>query len=1614
MGRGDYRRDKERTSSELPRRRSQPSGSRSPLWRRVQPGADRRRRGAPGQMQEAAGRRQSRMDDEPPVCREGWRRRTGSAPAGGRRSEEFLSRSGRGGKEGSGKEGQQESQEEGRGAQEEEKQVSASDRPWEPRPGGDSRQQWLGPFSPEAEAVPQEGQAYGEKGQEKEAQLLQRRELREKFEQFSREQRCSRRHIWPKSHGKAHLAPLPRRVNSDIVGHDAGATVDCPGAALGPGPARAAAPVPAVLPGQHGSQNAACNAARGAPPSVLPGPGYSRQDSGDAGCLDPEVEGFGRANQWQALDSDQSIRTGARGACSRGNGPGDRGCGKRSTRSRTSESSGSPALRHREQPGSQPGMEERRGKRQRSERPRQGQRLEAGQQGSEGLQAGEGERAGQRQGKREVEGKEGASAALDVTQGGQEPPGGFTGGEGFSPGGGEDPLKVEVGGEKVARQEASPSFTSTMAGPEGKKAGPSQEYSPGPSFSSRRFLSSECGALEGRELVAMGDLLNDALGEYGDVLTSHSRPQPSGLGSMCIFPLPLSSEIIKRSPHPGMVRATCRALNLLYGESQESEKRKLSGAGERALRFVCRCVEDMGNWTEKFPKINFDIFFRSKGVDYRGEEVRVAQRFSWTSISPAMPPEVGGVELLDFCTLGTKFYIQNFPDFLVPADKQFLGRAPTVMVGDDDWLEVCRGLLDRRVCGIIPLNQVFHIHGRPLLGGLFGVGKNEFVGNVETQRLIMNFVPLNDNCRPVDSDISTLPGISGLSPFILEDGEIALISSEDIRCFFYLFSLPANWFPFLAFNKLLPPELVPNEWKGQPCVLHARVLPIGFRNSVGIAQHIHRNVIRHALANALPPISGEGEMRKDRAATSCKASYRIYLDNFDAICKVDPDTAAQIEGKPGLLSLLAREAYSEAKLTRHPGKSVCQAEVAEVQGALVDGRRGIAYPKPAKVGIYVSLGLELLRRGVATQKEMQVVCGGFVYVCLFRRPLLSALNACWRFIEAFKHEPPVVRLPLPREVRLEIARFCALVPLARMDFRLTCMGDVTASDASSSGGGACVSSKLTSYGAAAANAAVRGDIPEEHDLTQVLSVGLFDGVGCLRIACDLLGLPMAGHISVEKAAEGRRVVEAAFADTIFVPDVEMVDEELVASWAGRFTQVGLVLIGAGPPCQGVSGLNSDRRGALRDVRSSLFQHVPRIKLLFKRSFPWAQVHLLMESVASMDEQDKEIMSRAVDEIPFHIDAAGITLAHRPRLYWCDWELLAMVGVDLTIREHAAFGQHHTVTLTARLDPMDYLEPGWKLQHENQRLPTFTTSRPSPQPGRKPAGLKSCKPHERHRWEEDMHRFPPYQYRDNNCLVHRDGSLRIATIKEMEVIMGMPLDYTASCSPKSQRGTASYTDTRLSLVGNAWCIPVITYLVYCLCRPLGLCRSFSLQQMVWASKPGGAGELQRLLLRPPLRRSLVPAPVEGVQLVKKLAGLVSIKGEDLLLQSSSEHSVKHQRLRASVPANLWQWRTIAGWAWQGSPEHINVLELRAIYTTVRWWVSQRKAHSCRFVHLTDSLVCLHALSRGRSSSRKMRRTIAKLNSYLLACNLHPLWAYVHTSANPADRPSRRKVRKKWAK
>ena len=1135
------------------------------------------------------------------------------------------------------------------------------------------------------------------------------------------------------------------------------------------------------------------------------------------------------------------------------------------------------------------------------------------------------------------------------------------------------------------------------------------------------FLAREGGRLGVKEFLR-SQLVGRSLGDVSQLLCSifdearvkcnfkHNKIQNSG----GIFPLPetfaglKSCEIELKLEVAWMVLALCRSLNSFYGVEWR-EASAVTLAKQASVRSLATYAEENLKWSEKFSGVRWESLMSTRSVDYNGDEVRVARYFRWENLEGALPDEVGKINLEDVCELGTLQYIRSFEDYLLPKEAQVYTRPPRVMVDEDSWEQVCSGLVNKGICEFMPMSEVYHIEGRPLLNGLFGVSKDELKNGWEVFRLIMNLVPVNKLCRNLGGDISTLPSWAGMAPYLIGDGEVALISSEDIRCFFYLFTIPDQWKKYMGFNKQVPDSCLPSVLKGKNCVLVSRVLPMGFLNSVSIAQHIHRRVVRMGLLSSPLGLGSQSEIRRDKPLPSSELLFRVYLDNFDLIQRVDERTAAVIQGEASLDVLRLRQQYSSLGLPRHPKKAVQQASVGEIQGAMVNGITGRVTPKPEKVLKYFELVLQLVAEGRASLKQMQIACGGLVYCSMFRRPMLGMLNAVWTFMTSLVSEPPVVRKPLPDNVKLELVRFLGAMPLAQMNLRLSFSEEVTASDASEFGGGFCVSKKLTPMGVYASHCSVRGDIPEIDDHCQVLTVGLFDGIGALRVAADALVLPMAGHLSSEVSPEASRVLESHFPDGASIGPVQDITEDMVVQWACKYSNVGVVVVAGGPPCQGVSGLNSDRKGALRDARSSLFPHVRRVFVLCKRHFRWAQVHYLMESVFSMDPDDRYVMSESIGSLPWMVDSLGIALCRRPRLYWFSWEVQDGEGVEIHPPEDESYYGYGEIKLTVDLDEQEYLKAGCSL-NSKEGLPTFTTSRPRSSPGNRPAGKWQCTAEELEFWESDGFRYPPYQYRWKHLV--RDGEeSRLPTIAEKEVIMGFPLNFTATCLPKSKQQGRAYLDVRHTLIGNTWNVQVVTWLLSNLFNPLGLTSIRSASQVVSQLCPGRSSCLRGYLARPPIRVPRGPGlPDSQAILARKLSSFVSIKGEDILLQSPTEGTLKFHRLRIGVPAKLWRWRVIAGWRWKFANAHINELELRAVLTTLSWRLERRRQFSSRFVHLVDSLVVLHCLSRGRSSARKLRRPLSQINSLLLAADVHPVWAYVSTKQNPADRPSRLKVNK----
>ena len=118
---------------------------------------------------------------------------------------------------------------------------------------------------------------------------------------------------------------------------------------------------------------------------------------------------------------------------------------------------------------------------------------------------------------------------------------------------------------------------------------------------------------------------------------------------------------------------------------------------------------------------------------------------------------------------------------------------------------------------------------------------------------------------------------------------------------------------------------LPDDLKGQEVYLASKVLPVGFANSVSLAQHVHRNLAtwssRHHPGDAGEVMAPEAELRKDRPVTCGNPSWRIYLDNFDLLEKVKSVDLLSLEGSLAPAVLALRQEYEVWEVPRNVKKT---------------------------------------------------------------------------------------------------------------------------------------------------------------------------------------------------------------------------------------------------------------------------------------------------------------------------------------------------------------------------------------------------------------------------------------------------------------------------------------------------------------------------------------------------------------------------------------------------------------------------------------------------------------------------------------------------------------------
>jgi len=151
----------------------------------------------------------------------------------------------------------------------------------------------------------------------------------------------------------------------------------------------------------------------------------------------------------------------------------------------------------------------------------------------------------------------------------------------------------------------------------------------------------------------------------------------------------------------------------------------------------------------------------------------------------------------------------------------------------------------------------------------------------------------------------------------------------------------------------------------------------------------------------------------------------------------------------------------------------------------------------------------------------------------------------------------------------------------------------------------------------------------------MIILSLFDGISGGRVALERANIPIEKYYASEIKETAIKVSKDNYKDIIQLGDVRTI----------RTTDLPKIdLLMFGSPCQDLSNAMKNRKG-LTGEKSSLFFEALRILREVKPTY------FLMENVASMKKEDKDIISKELGVEPILINSSLVSAQLRKRLYW---------------------------------------------------------------------------------------------------------------------------------------------------------------------------------------------------------------------------------------------------------------------------------------------------------------------------------------------------------------------------
>lgn len=148
-------------------------------------------------------------------------------------------------------------------------------------------------------------------------------------------------------------------------------------------------------------------------------------------------------------------------------------------------------------------------------------------------------------------------------------------------------------------------------------------------------------------------------------------------------------------------------------------------------------------------------------------------------------------------------------------------------------------------------------------------------------------------------------------------------------------------------------------------------------------------------------------------------------------------------------------------------------------------------------------------------------------------------------------------------------------------------------------------------------------------------LSLFDGISCGQVALERAGIKVNNYYSSEIDKNAIKITMANYPDTIQLGDVRNIDVK-------KLPKIDLLM--GGSPCQDLSCCKNNSEG-LKGKKSGLFFEYVRILKEIKPKY------FLLENVASMRDDDRDIITSIIGVKPIMIDSADFSAQVRKRYYW---------------------------------------------------------------------------------------------------------------------------------------------------------------------------------------------------------------------------------------------------------------------------------------------------------------------------------------------------------------------------